>query len=519
MQDRVTHWAVVLLGATLLGLSVWFMGFTQPTPAGTATRRLPARPFRPAGTVRPVAVANRPTVPASHQQPSAPRNAASPVQLPSAGVAPAVVGDSTVPAAPQAALERLPDVTVEPSDSTDSSTDELSESELADAPSLAAPFERLPPTSDEASWPEDAPAPESVPSDDTAPTSAGDSSALLPTEPALIAPGISGQFDAKRIPAPAGIELPPAAANARSQGRIATAVAQRADQEIRRGLGLAQRRAFFSGRSAIIEALRLIAEAQDAAQGSVAHSQALAAGLRALEESDDFIAKNGDLEADLDVASIASGHRTPVLRELGAEHLAPLATRRAYYTFAQEQLAVAVDHEPVGSMALFALGKLHTVLAEQQAVIVPGAESKALVFHQAAMLVSPQNPLAANELAVLLARGGRFEEAREWLIHSARLSPLAATWHNLAVVHRQLGEARLAEAASHESRVANRGQPVASGSQRRPEVQWVDSKTFASQGGDLNDNGPAAPASTAQTRPRESADSQQSAAPAGRSRK
>lgn len=340
----------------------------------------------------------------------------------------------------------------------------------------------------------------------------------FPGEPALISPGGAAQLDGKSIALPAGVGLPPGAATAPAQSRIASAVAQKADLEIRRGMELAQRRACYSARAAIIEALRLIAEAQDAASGSTQHSQSLAAGLRALDESDAFIADRGELEADLSVAAIVSAHRTLALKGQVVESMAPLAARRAYYTYAQEQLAAAVGGEPVGSMALFALGRLHGVLAEQKSVIVPGAESKAIVFHQAAMLVSPENPLAANELGVLLARAGRCEEARDWLIHSAKLSPLPATWHNLAVVHRRLGEAKLAAAAADEARVASKGRPIVPAAQQRPEVQWVDARVFAARNPDLPDNPPAAGAAapgSAAPRGRSAGADQSRSAPSG----
>jgi thioredoxin-like negative regulator of GroEL len=45
-----------------------------------------------------------------------------------------------------------------------------------------------------------------------------------------------------------------------------------------------------------------------------------------------------------------------------------------------------------------------------------------MVFHQAALATDPGNALAANELAVLLVRRGRYEAARELLERSVPIS-------------------------------------------------------------------------------------------------
>ena len=58
-------------------------------------------------------------------------------------------------------------------------------------------------------------------------------------------------------------------------------------------------------------------------------------------------------------------------------------------------------------MALHALGKLHAALAQKKGSLVVAPESKAMVFYQAALLVYPNNYMAANDLGVLLAQCGQ----------------------------------------------------------------------------------------------------------------
>jgi tetratricopeptide (TPR) repeat protein len=280
-----------------------------------------------------------------------------------------------------------------------------------------------------------------------------------------------------------------AAAEPTTGSRISPTAAARAEEEVRRGFGLADRQAVFAAREAFRTALRHIAEALDALEGTTLHGRALAEGLRALEESDEFLASRHAAEADLDVAAVAGTHRTPVVRQAQGEVLSPREARSRYYTYAQEQLATAVADEPAGSLALYALGKLHGGMAAAQADVFVAARSKALVFHQSALLADPYNPLAANELAVLLAKAGRLPEARDWLRTSVMIRPDATVWRNLAAIHQHLGESQHAELAEREAVLCEADPPAAGGtvvseraSEGRPAIEWVDPTALAEGG-------------------------------------
>ena len=259
-------------------------------------------------------------------------------------------------------------------------------------------------------------------------------------------------------------------------------IAREADMHTRRAFELAGRGAHFSARSEFIIALRLLAQGLDTEDRTDVHSQALALGLAALREAEDFLPGGSRLEADLNMPGIIAGHRTPVLKDFPIEELTPLSALRQYLTFAQEQLAVAAGQEVAGSMALQGLGKLHAALADHRAVGVKAAESKAVVFYQAALLVYPPNYMASNDLAVLLAHAGRYDEAQMALRHSLSIRPHAIGWRNLAVVYRELGQPELALRAARQwqayrkAEIARAG-PVAKGS--NPAVRWVTPEAFA----------------------------------------
>jgi tetratricopeptide repeat protein len=241
--------------------------------------------------------------------------------------------------------------------------------------------------------------------------------------------------------------------------------------------------------------LRLIAQGLDVETSGSVHSQALSDGMRALEEAEDLIPRGSRLEADIDVAVIVSAHRTPVLRGAAPADLVPAIAVDRYYAYAEEQLAVAAGGEPAASLALQSLGKLHGILATNNTPVVFAAEPKAMVFHQAALLADPHNFLAANDLAVLVARAGDYPRARELLSHGLSVAPQAAMWHNLSVVQSRLGETELAEQSRRNGLAMSGGTNPANTQAMiaRQSIRWVDPATFAAAAAPSSDLRAAAP--------------------------
>jgi polysaccharide export outer membrane protein len=233
-------------------------------------------------------------------------------------------------------------------------------------------------------------------------------------------------------------------------------IARQADRQTVYGYELANRGAYFAARAEFIAALGLVAEGLDNEEHTGRHSQALGAALTALKEVKDLLPAGAKLEAETDLAAIVAGHRTPVLHDAPAEALRPMAAVKSYFAFAQEQLAAAAGREVAGSMTLAALGKLHAAMARQNYAQIPAAESKAIVFFQAALLVFPQNYIAANEMGVLLAHAGNPAEARRILEHSVGVYPGSVNLANLAAVYQQLGQPQWATALRRQAEVARR---------------------------------------------------------------
>jgi tetratricopeptide (TPR) repeat protein len=259
-------------------------------------------------------------------------------------------------------------------------------------------------------------------------------------------------------------------------------VCQRAMQMADQASAIAQRGMFYSAQADLLQALQLIAQAQDVQEGGARHAAALAGGLTALEESRDFAANNNRPSDAVDIASIAANHRTPVLKVGAPVSMSPIVAQQRYFAFAQEQLMIAAGGAPASSQVLYRLGRLQTALSAHDADPLASHGPQAIVYHQAALASDAGNWLAANELGVLYARYGQLPQARQLLLYSLRLHPHVQGWQNLAVVHRQLGENDLAKLADNERQLLSQ-KSEASPDATNDMVRWVDPKTFAAAGG------------------------------------
>jgi tetratricopeptide (TPR) repeat protein len=247
----------------------------------------------------------------------------------------------------------------------------------------------------------------------------------------------------------------------------------------RKAEGLASRGAYYAARAEMIKALRSITQALDSQRGGMEHSEALARAMRAFKEAGDFAPRGSQLEAELNLDQIISGHRTPILQDVNVSHMAPLTAQQEYLEYAQEQFAEACGDLSMGSYALYGLARVYAVMEhakiDSQTLCLP----KAVTLHQAAMLVDAGNVRAANELGVLLARFGQLEDSRRVLLHAISIQPATEIWLNLAVVHHRLGEMTLARQAHEQGTLMARRQ-TDSTRPGIPAVQWVDPETFSS---------------------------------------
>jgi hypothetical protein len=340
----------------------------------------------------------------------------------------------------------------------------------------SAPWNRLPKVKDSAV---DAPAfaiAEGPPSSTWEPHSAGNAYIPSPSSDTNNAgPVWSGE------PAITGLAVPHSATGQVGLGnhdRRMAAVENRATLLAQHAISMAQRGATYTARAELMDVLQFVAQSLDAQERTKRHTRSLAAALLALEEGAQFHVARGRLGVTPDVESLVAAHRTTVLKDRDLEHLTALDAIQHYYTFAQEQLAVAAGGQRAASLALYSLGKLQAVAPESALGDSALHTPQGMVFFQAAMITDPYNHLAANELGVLLAKYEQWEDARRVLLHSVRVCPTAEAWHNLAVVHDRLGEQVLARQArvEHQQIVQGMAQPKTFVG---PQVQWLSPMEFA----------------------------------------
>ena len=295
---------------------------------------------------------------------------------------------------------------------------------------------------------------------------------LDPTQIELSLPEIS--VPAKRNAPP--VDLSPPAPQQAEIDHALIAVRQRMNSLVDHGLVMAQRGAHYSARAEFIQALRLATQTLDTAQRSHRHSEALAEAIAALEEAGDFIPSGAQLEANINLELVVSSHRTPALKDTDLNHETTLTATQKYFAFAQERLIVACGSLPECSRALVGLARiqehLYTTTGDNRTLIGP----RAIALFQTALAVDGNNFEAANELGVLLARYGQFEDAKQALLQGVQAAPRPQLWLNLASVHERLGEMEMARRAQEEANLAEQHARYTNGLEA---VRWVSPEELA----------------------------------------
>ncbi|MEN0109555.1 MAG: hypothetical protein AAF805_02415 [Planctomycetota bacterium] len=251
-------------------------------------------------------------------------------------------------------------------------------------------------------------------------------------------------------------------------------LSKRLEPQVRTGFQLGKAGAVYAARGEFVAVLRRVAAAKDAAAGGTQHAEALADGLRTLDDADDFVPRGDALEAELDVAAIARTHGV----DLGADDAAPHEAVARYARHASRRLSEAAGNEPAASMALYGLGKTYARVEAQFGDAAAGR--KAIVMYRAAVATHGENFLAANELGVHLARGGHYRAARIALRTAAsQPGAIAAVHQNLAAIENRLGGDNAATvAASQAVRLAQQERLAGAASQRHG-VTWVPPRAFS----------------------------------------
>lgn len=256
-----------------------------------------------------------------------------------------------------------------------------------------------------------------------------------------------------------------------------TEVSERVAPQVRAAFSLGRHGALYAAHRKFVEIMRTIAAAKDTECDTRRHTQALDAGLTALDEARDFL-PGGLVSKELTVAEAVASHRTPVLH--GSDLAPAMLPRQAaarYYRYAEQKLAQAVAGEQAGSMALYGLGKTHAQLARIEEN--PIDEQKSLAMYRAAVLAHHGNHLASNELGVGLARAGHYAPAAQALTQSVHGGGGSTVYRNLARVQRKLGQPQLAQRTEASAERLAQQERAAGVFSRERGVQWVPPNRMA----------------------------------------
>lgn len=278
-------------------------------------------------------------------------------------------------------------------------------------------------------------------------------------------------------------------APANSEPAWSRALEHHGRQRIRSAYDLASRGAIHTAENELLQVLETVALTLDTDQGTSRHTRAFSAAKAALDEAQDFMRATPPGAQPQSVAVIAAAHRTCLLQLSDGREVNPIVATQLYYSEAARQFTAAAGGQPVAAEALFALGRVLSILRdhplERDVAAAPMYEQRMLVFYQAAWAVDPRHHRAANEFGVLLARFHQWPQACQAFEYSVAQCAEPQNTRNLAVAYDRLGERELAEQARqlHRSITADSPDRAFEAPRVAPAVEWVDPATFARSGG------------------------------------
>jgi tetratricopeptide (TPR) repeat protein len=252
---------------------------------------------------------------------------------------------------------------------------------------------------------------------------------------------------------------------------ISQADAQKAVHNIEYGKSLSRRGAAYAARQEFYSSLRILAQSHDKQAGGTAYTQALRSGIVAIKEAQDFVVTDTEAQIGLRVSNVIETHSTKIITAQAAQGMTAIEAAQRYFAYASHQLARCGGQNVVAAEALYCLGKLHSVQAKSGSNHSKLDMAKSMIYHQAAITADASNFRSLNELGVLYANSGRFDESKQMLKNSLRINALPQAWQNLAVIHQRMGEHQLAQLANREFEMVSTQAPNSA-------IRWAPIEEF-----------------------------------------
>ncbi len=236
--------------------------------------------------------------------------------------------------------------------------------------------------------------------------------------------------------------------------------------QIEYGNTLARKGAMYTAQKQFVGVLYSIAQNRDFQLGNTNATECLARAWKALEEAEDFTSHDARQDLFVDVSEIIESHESQVIASEGAYQMSKMSASQAYYTYVREKMQQAIGHHPIGSQALYSLGKLYSMPQFDNS-------ARSMICHYSAMDCDSNNAASANELGVMLARNGHLVEAKNVLAHCVRITNSPTSLDNYAKVNEKLGDMTFAQSLRNRATEIRAGMPSSDQS-----MQWVDIDAF-----------------------------------------
>ncbi|MGV3484098.1 MAG: hypothetical protein ACO1RT_06755 [Planctomycetaceae bacterium] len=177
--------------------------------------------------------------------------------------------------------------------------------------------------------------------------------------------------------------------------------------------------ASYSATQAATEALRLIAQASDAARGDNRCSTELMSATVAIREAEDFVGRYGLVDSTA-ISRMVRSHETTVLKDANLSSLTGLMAADAYLDSARRSLSTIASQDPLAASAIGLLAKSYRQRADES----PLGLATSVHLMRAAVWASPDDAGLVGELASVLQQAKLDHEANQVLASLPARRPL-----------------------------------------------------------------------------------------------
>lgn len=312
-------------------------------------------------------------------------------------------------------------------------------------------------------WSEPQPMPQTMPMPQPQPGAAWPTESDVPPGPIA--------SNASQLSQPSEPTLPP----------VSDHVRQKLFEHWEYGGSLARRNATRLAKQEFFSGLSLLAEHADQCRGVNEHLAALRQGFLAMEEVADFDSNSQLRQTNVQV--ITQKHETPLIRDGFFTTDSHAQARTAYLLYAQSRIQSALARQTLAGELLYSLGKLSLANYEFHSKTDNLEFMRATVLFECALAINPEHEKSANELAVIRAKSGDWQAARQLLQQAVVLRPeFLEAWQNLTKVHQRMGEPDLARLAAAQVEFLSQAQP------EQGSVRMVSNQEFAATAAAMDGN-------------------------------